>query len=221
MATIIKRESQLHASGTEMRKVAYDLHDLASEGDAYLQQVRAEAAKIVQQAEQDAAAIRQQAEVAGKQAAEAAIERILDEKVAKQMKTLTPALSSAVQQIEDSRQDWLRHWESAATQLACVIAARIVRTELKTQPDIALEWIQEALQMCAGAADITLRLHPNDLETLGEQVRQLTEVFHPVGTAKIVGDPAITSYGCRLETEFGSIDQQLETQLERLHQELS
>ena len=221
MATIIKRESQLHASGTDTRKVAYDFNDLSNQGDAYLQHIRAEAGKIIQQAEEDAATIRQNAEVAGKQAAEAAIERILDDKVAKQMTTLTPALSSAVQQIEDSRQDWLRHWEASATRLACAIAARITRRELKTQPEIALEWVRDALQMCAGAAEITLRLHPNDFETLGEQVRQLTEVFHPVGAAKIVADPDITIYGCRLETEFGSIDQQLETQLERLQQELS
>ena len=50
MATIIKRESQLCASGTEMRKVAYDLNDLASQGDNYLQEVRTEAAAIIQQA---------------------------------------------------------------------------------------------------------------------------------------------------------------------------
>ena len=221
MATIIKRESQLHASGPEMRKVAYDLTDLASQGDVYLLEVRAEAAKIVQQAEQEAAVIRQDAEVAGKQAAEAAIERILDEKVAKQMKTLTPALASAVQQIEDSRQDWLRHWESSATQFACAIAARIVRRELQQQPEIALEWIQEALQMCAGAAEITVRLHPGEHETLGDQVGQLAEVFHPAAKAKIVADASLSVGGCRIETEFGSIDQQLETQLDRLQQELS
>ncbi len=221
MATIIKRESQLHASGTELRKVAYDLTDLESQGDTYLHEVRAEAAKIVQEAEQEAATIRQEAEAAGKQAAEAAIERILDEKVAKQMKSLTPALASAVKQIEDSRQDWLRHWESSATRLACDIAARIIRRELQSQPEIALQWVQEALQMCAGAAEITVRLHPSDHETLGEQVRQLTEVFHPVAKANIVADASLSVSGCRIETEFGSIDQQLETQLERLQQELS
>jgi len=201
--------------------MAYDLTDLAGQGDAYLLEVRAEAVKITQQAEQEAAVIRQEAEAAGKQAAEGAIERILDEKVAKQMKTLTPALASAVQQIEDSRQDWLRHWESSATRLACDIAARIVRRELQTEPEIALQWVQEALQMCAGAAEITVRLHPSDHETLGEQVRQLTEVFQPVATAKIVADASLSVSGCRIETEFGSIDQQLETQLERLQQELS
>ena len=221
MATIIKRDSHLYASGSELRTVAYDLTDMATQGDAYLEEVRAEAAKIVKEAEKDAAKIRQEAEVAGKQAAEAAIERILDEKVAKQMKTLTPALASAVQQVEDSRQDWLRHWESSATQFACAIAARIVRRELQAEPEIALEWVQESLQMCAGAAEITVRLHPSDYETLGDQVRQLAEVFSPAAATKIVADASLTLSGCRVETEFGSIDQQLETQLERLQQELS
>ena len=221
MATIIKRESQLFASGTELRNVAFDLADMTAQADVYLQEVRAEAAKIVQQAEKEAADIRQQAELAGKQAAEAAIERILDEKVAQQMKTLTPALSSAVQQIEDSRQDWLRHWESSATRLACAIAARIVRRELTAEPEIALEWVREALQMCAGAAEITVRLHPTDHETLGNQVSQLVEVFIPTAQANIVADSSLAVGGCRIETEFGAIDQQLETQLERLQQELS
>jgi len=221
MATIIKRESPLHASGFELRRVAYDLTDLSSQGDVYLHEVRAEASKIIKQAQQEAKKIRQEAEAAGKLAAEAAIERILNEKVSKQMQTLTPALASAVGQIEDSRQAWLRHWESSATHFACAIAARIIRREIQKEPTIALQWVQEALQMCAGASEITVRLSPSDHETLGEQVSQLAKVFHPVATANIVSDPAITVGGCRIETEFGSIDQQLETQLERIQQELS
>ena len=87
------------ASGTAFRHVAYDLTDMAAEADGYLGGVRREAPKIVEQARREAAAIRQQAEAAGRRAAEEAIERILDEKVAKQMKTLTPALQAAVAQI--------------------------------------------------------------------------------------------------------------------------
>ena len=221
MATIIKREAQQYASGVETRNVAYDLTDLAGQADVYLEEVRAEAAKIVKQAEQDAAKIREESEAAGRRAAEAAVERVLDEKVAKQMKTLIPALAAAVQQIEDSRQDWLRHWELSATRLACDIAGRIVRRELETKPEIALDWISEALQMCAGSAEITVRLSPNDHETLGPQVRQLTEVFHATAESHIVQDPSISPGGCRIETAFGAVDNQLETQLERLQEELS
>ncbi len=220
MATIIKRESQQQASGNELRGIAYDLSDMASQADVYLQEVRGEAAKIVQQAEQEAAEIRKQSEAAGRKAAEAAIERILDEKVAKQMKTLTPALAEAVQQVKDSRQEWLRHWDASATQLACAIAAKIVRRELKAEPEIALEWVQESLRMCAGAANITIRMHPADYKTLGGQVEELAKVFHPAAPANIVADASMTGGGCRVETEFGSIDQQLETQLKRLAEEM-
>lgn len=221
MATIIKMETQTHPSGTPLRRVAYDLRDFSGQADDYLDRVRAEAAKIVLQAKQEAGKIRAQAEQAGRQAAEEAIEKLLDDKVAKQMRTLTPALQTAVAQIVDSQADWQRHWEKSIVELACAFAKRLVRRELKQQPEIALEWIREALQLAGGAAEITLRLHPHDLITLQTQVEQLAAVFSPAAPARIVGDETISLGGCRLETQFGSIDQQLETQLTRISEELS
>jgi len=221
MATIIKRESESYPSGTRMSAMALDMVDMSGQANYYLEGVRTEAVKIVEQANEEAAAVRQQAEQAGRQAAEAAIERILDEKVAQQMKTLTPALAAAVKQIEDSRQEWLRVWESRTVQLACSIARRIIHRELGQQPELSLEWIAEALRLCAGTAEITVKLHPSDHATLSGQVSRLAEEFHPAAPAKIVADEAVTVGGCRVETQFGSIDQQIETQLERIAQELS
>jgi flagellar assembly protein FliH len=221
MATIIKSSTQAHATGTPLRQVAYDLSDFSGQADDYLARVRTEAAKIVMQAKQEAEKIRAQAEQAGRKAAEAAIEKILDEKVAKQMISLTPALNAAVSQIVDSRADWQRHWESAIVQIACGIAKRIVRRELTQEPELTLEWIREALTLAGGAEEITLRLHPNDLATLRSQVEQLALTFSPISPARIVADEKISQGGCRLDTRFGSIDQQLETQLARIAQELS
>lgn len=204
-----------------MSGLALDMSDMSGQADQYLDSVRSEAVKIVDQAKQEAAAVRKQAEQAGQQAAEAAIERILDEKVAKQMQTLTPALAAAVKQVEDSRQEWLQVWESRTVQLACSIAQRIIRRELGQQPELSLEWIAEALRLCSGTAQITVKLHPSDHATLGAQVTRLAEEFHPAAPANIVADEAVTAGGCRVETEFGSIDQQIETQLERVAQELS
>jgi len=226
MATIIKRESQHYetssATGPDktIRGVAYDLFNLENQANSYLGAMRSKALKIIQEAQDEADQIRSRAEEAGRKAAQEAIERILDEKVAKQMTTLTPALAAAVKQIEDSRQQWLRHWETSAIQLACSMAARIVRRELESQPEIAQDWIEEALRLSASAAEITVRLHPSDLETLGSQVSQLAEVFRPAAPTKVVADESISSGGCRVETQFGSIDQQIETQLTRIAQEL-
>jgi flagellar assembly protein FliH len=221
MATIIKPESSQRHSGTAFRQVAYDLTDMAAAADDYLRGVRHEAAKIVEQSRRDAAVVRQQAEEAGRRAAEEAIERILDEKVAKQMKTLTPALQSAIEQIRDAKQEWRRYWESAATALAAAMAGRLVRGELTRRPEISLEWVREALELAAGSGEIAIHLHPDDCQILERQVQTLAEVMHPTATVRLVPDEAVSAGGCRIVTEFGSVDMQLETQLERIKQELS
>jgi flagellar assembly protein FliH len=221
MATIIKTHVPEQLSGTAFRAVAYDLTDMAAQADGYLGTVRGQAAQIVEQAKRDAAAIRQQAEAAGRCAAEQAIDRILDEKVAQQMKTLTPALQSAVRQVEDSKQAWLRQWESAAVDLALAIAKRLVQGELARRPEISLQWIRESLELAAGSGDVTIRLNPADEQTLRRQVEQLAGAFSPLATVNVIADAAISPGGCRLNTEFGVIDKQLDTQLDRIKEELS
>ncbi len=204
-----------------LRGAAYHLKDMASQADDYLTKVRQEAAQIIGQARQEAEAIRLQAEQAGRQVAQEAIEKILDEKVAQQMQALVPALDSAVAQIIDSKQQWLQHWETSIVKLSTSIAAHIIRRELKTEPELPLEWIREALQLAAGSADVSIHLHPNDLETLRGEVDRLVALFCPLATGRILADPSITAGGCRVETQFGTIDVQLETQLARVEQELT
>ena len=220
MATIIKRELHQHASGTSLRGTAYNLVDMAGRADEYLDQVRQEAAKIVAEAEQEATSIRMQAQEDGRAEAEAAVDRLLNEKVAEQMGSLRPALESAVRQIEDARQDWMRHWEQSAVALASAIAGRIVRKQLGEAPEISMEWIREALQMTAGSSQVVVRLNPNDLEALRAQIEQVVGAFRPLASARLEPDESISPGGCRVETEFGSVDQQLETQLDRIAEEL-
>jgi flagellar biosynthesis/type III secretory pathway protein FliH len=221
MATIIKPNAVEHASGAAFRGVAYDLTDMAAQAEGYLGDVRRRAAEIVEQARREAAAIRQDAEAAGRRAAEQAIERILDEKVARQMKTLTPALQAAVKQVEESRQDWLQRWESAAIELAAAIAGRLVRGELGRRPEISKAWVREALELAAGSGEVTIRLNPADHQTLHKQLPQLASAFAPLATVKAATDDLISPGGCQLVTEFGVVDMQLEAQLERIKEELA
>lgn len=221
MATIIKPNSPQYPSGSAVRDVAYRLSDMEQQADEYLHSVRAEAVKIIEQARAEADRIRQQAQVAGRQAAEEAVERILEQKVAARMTTLLPALEAAVQQVVDARHDWLRHWETRAVELAARIAERIVRSELTRRPELPAEWIAEALQLAAGSGDVTIRLHPDDYDTLAGQVAQLAEVFAPLAAARLQIDANLHPGGCRVETAYGHVDHQLETQLARIAAELS
>lgn len=201
--------------------VSFNFDDMTQKANQYLDEVRKQAAGILQQAKQDAAAIRAKAEEEGKQAALKAVERILDDKVAKQLATLLPALDKAVAGVVDARQAWLAHWERSAVHVAAAMAARIARRELERVPEITVALVREALELAAGSQDVAVHLNPDDHLALGRQVEQLTARVARLGKVKIIADPAVSRGGCRVETHFGSIDQQFETQLARIEQELT
>ncbi|MEX2170844.1 MAG: FliH/SctL family protein [Pirellulales bacterium] len=222
MATIIRRDRDREsAPGLIVRGVAFSFDEFSHKAEHYLADVRGEAARIVQDAKRDAEAIRRQAEHDGRSAAEQAAHRVLDEKVSRQMATLGPALESAVAQLVDARGVWLDHWQNCAIQLAAAMAERVVRRELQQRPEIAIQWVREALELAAGATEVVIHLHPADLEGLGSQIDQIAETFSGLAPARVRADENIARGGCVVHTKFGAIDQQISTQLDRLVFELN
>jgi flagellar assembly protein FliH len=222
MATIIRKDEQHPtASGSSVQAIAFSFGDIRGQADIYLEMVRGEAAKIVQQAHKDAEQIRRKAEAAGRAAAQSAIDRMLEEKVAKRMDTLIPALERTAAQLDDAKGDLLRHWEQSATSVATAIAERVIRRELAQEPAIALDIIAEALRLAAGTSEITVHVNATDYEHFGKQIERLAETVCHVAPSQIVADEKITAGGCRVTTRYGEIDQQIEAQLRRIEEELS
>ena len=221
MATVIRNHG-LQSSSTDrsVRTVAFNFEDMNDRASEYLETVRREAAKIVQQAHQQAEGIRKQAEIAGRAAAEAAAQQALDEKIGRQMETIFPVLEQLIAELGDAKADWLRHWEESAVTVAAEIAQRVIRRELERRPEIALDWVSEALRLAAGGSDITLRLNPTDHENLGSHVARIAQSLCHLAPTDIVADPTVTPGGCIVDTRFGQIDQQIESQLARIQDEL-
>ena len=199
------------------RDVPFNFDDLAAEASHYLTEARAEAAQIVAQAQQQAESIRQQAAEAG---AQAAVETV-GQMVAEQLSPALSALQQAAADLQRAKQAWLSHWESSAVHLSAAIAARIIRGELHRRPEITLALVREALELAAGSPVVRLHLHPDDHESLGTEVRALIGSMSALGRAEITADATIGRGGCRVETRFGTIDQQFESQLKRIEEELT
>ena len=216
MAGIIKAGSQR----TSTQPASGAVFNFADMGETYLSKVQGEANKIIEEARTEAAKIRSQAAEDGRRAAMQAVEATLRNKVEKQLASIVPALKQAVSSILDARQAWQRHWEQHALKLSTAIAGRIVRREVQRVPLITVELVREALQLAAGNERITLRLNPEDHATLQDHITRLTSEMSSLAETRVVSDPSITAGGCRVETEFGSIDQQLEAQLARITEEL-
>ncbi len=217
MASIIRAAGphRVSESGT------FNLDDLSDKARRWIDQVRGEAGEILAHAEKEAAAVRAKAEEQGRQAAIEAAERVLDQKVGKQLETLLPALQKAVAGIVEARADFLRGWERNIVHLATAIAARVIRREVERQPDLPLALVREALDLAAGSPHVQLQLHPADLAALGAQVERLTKETSRLGNVEIVADPQVSQGGCRVLTRHGAIDERVESQLVRIEEELT
>ncbi len=216
MAGIIKAsESSEPAAAGVLRAFQFD-----DVGQSYVGRVRSEAAKIIADARREAVQIKTKATEEGRQAALQMVEASLRTRLDQQLKNVVTALQQAATAIEQSRHAWQQHWERHAVELAAAIAARLCRRELLRQPEITLAWVRESLELAAGSAQITLRLNPQDHALLAERVEAIAQQVASLGTTQVVADAAITPGSCRVDTEFGSLDQQIEAQLARITQEL-
>lgn len=217
MAGIIKAGGRTNV-GSGAPALAYQFDDM---GNAYLAKVKAEATAIITEARAEAARIKTQATEEGRKAGLQAADATLKAKVDGQLQSIVPALQQAVQSILQTRQAWQRKWEQHSLRVALAIAQRIIRREAAQEPQITLDLIREALELGAGNEQVTLRLNPADVATLGDRIEKLTTALGKLAPSTIVADPAVTAGGCRVDTEFGSIDQQFEAQMARIAEELT
>lgn len=217
MATIIKAAGPFRSQ----EGGAFNFEDVSVRAHSYLDKIRLQASEIIAQAHKDADAIRRKAEEDGRQAAIQAVEKVMEQKVGKQLATLLPAVRQAADQLIQARHAWLTHWEKAAVHLSARIASRVIRKELDRDPQIPVALVKEALELASGSADIQVRMHPDDVAALGAHVQTIVQEVGREGTARVVADPGISPGGCRLDTRFGVIDQQIESQLKRIEEELT
>ena len=219
MATIIKSGREF-TSGHDVRAAVFNLTDMSDQANQYLGGVRQQAAQLVAEANREAEEIRQRAEAAGREAAMREVEKKIQQQIARQLSTVLPAIGKLVQTFDLSQQAWHAQWEQGVVRLATAIAARVIRREVQQTPQITLEWISESLQLITSQRKLTVRLHPEDYAALRNEVETLAAQLRGLAPTEIVADQDVSRGGCRLDTESGSIDQQIESQLQRIEEEL-
>jgi flagellar assembly protein FliH len=220
MAAILKADGSTSRPASP-QAVAFNFADMTSKAQDYLGDVRAEAAKIIAQAQQQANQIREQAKIDGRKDALVQAEQSMQAKVAQQLQFLVPAVQEAVVEVQRERKAWVARWEQNAIALAAAIAERVVRREIAAAPQITLDLVREALHLASGMGTLQIRLNPQDYATLEPNLKTLVEQMKQLAPTEIIADAAIAPGGCRVDTQYGSIDQQIHVQLERIRQELA
>lgn len=132
-----------------------------------------------------------------------------------------PVMESLVSQLGGVRQSLLSYWEQNILQIAAAIAHQTIARELPRITELPLDLLREALDLAVGSAVVKIRMNPDDLQELRGQAESLLKEYSQITSAELIEDPRVTKGGCIVESSVGTIDQRLESRLERIIKELS
>ena len=143
-----------------------------------------------------------------------------DQLTQERLSTLMPAMETVIENLVSAENMFVSRWEEGALQVAAAIAQQAIVRELPNMLDVPLKLLREALELAVGSVRLKIRMSPQDIESLGNEIETVVRQIAPVAETEITADMRISPGGCYLETSQGTIDQRIESRLERIVSEL-
>jgi flagellar assembly protein FliH len=120
----------------------------------------------------------------------------------------------AIEAFQTERDEYFRRIEPEVVQLALAIAKKILHRESQIDPLLLTGLVHVALEKVDAGARVRLKVHPADTQFWNEFFARSGEAIRP----ELSGDPSLQSGECTLESEVGSTQISLETQLKEIEQ---
>lgn len=221
MAGVIKAGSQQANQQTQSSKPYFHLEDLEQRGNQYLEDVRKQADQILKDAQREAQKLRIRTIADAKKEALENARNLMNDELQRKLAEVDPMVKSTLAQVAQQIQAWQQEWENRTVALAVGIAEKVIGQQLTQTPEIVLNQIEQALRLAGTQDRMELRIHPQDIEEFKITIEKLIENLGDLATTVMVPDETIQPGGCVVRARYGSIDAQLETQIQRIGEELS
>jgi flagellar assembly protein FliH len=121
-------------------------------------------------------------------------------------------LTQTLEELTTVRAEMIHQTERQMVQLALAVARRIVHREVSLDQDLLVAMARVALERLGESARVTVRLHPGEFEaTAAARAAAWT------GTSvQVVADARVGRGGCRVESDFGTMDAGVDAQIQEL-----
>ena len=223
MATILKGD-RAGQSSTSAHPIAFNVEDVQERARAYLAEIQQQAARIVEEANRRSVDITKTAHQAGLDSGrgefDEQVERHAQHISDQRCKTAIAACEATVQRLASETTEWLANWRNLTVELAARMAEKLVRRSMKDNEEVLRVWLEEAIIAMRDARELRILVNPDDFSVAGRFLQNLTKMIPQAAQIEVIPDPEISLGGCVVRSMHGFIDQQLETQLQRLVEQL-
>jgi flagellar assembly protein FliH len=138
----------------------------------------------------------------------------------KEFAAAVAALKAAAIEIEARRFDLEADGLREVVQLAAAIARKVTKRQGMIDEQVLADNLTEAMKLAVGAADVRVAIHPSQRATLTQVLPQLRTDWPALKHIELVDDAGISPGGCRVFTRGGVVDADLDTQLNRVINDL-
>ncbi len=139
-------------------------------------------------------------------------ERAGAEAAARRAEPMMRRLAQTLEEVSAVRTDMIRQTERQMVELALAVARRVLHREVSLDRDLLIAMARVALDRLGDTGLVTVRLHPDD-----HAATVAASAANWAGTnVTVVGDASVPKGGCRIESDFGSLDAGVDAQIREL-----
>ncbi len=218
--TITAPEPQVTANG----ECAAGLAPAVEGGDAgdqppqdpilVLEAAQQEASRIVAEAEATALEVVEGARAEGYQSGyEAGIAAAEEE-----MRQRLQSIAAIAANVTVDKAALVKECESAITNLVIETAQKVIVREISLDRSIIVKIVASALERVVGQAILRIRVSPDDYELVRQYWTERQGPEDSQSPTEIIADKRVKAGGCIIDTQGGTIDAQIDTQLAEIKQ---
>ncbi|MGE5588580.1 MAG: FliH/SctL family protein [Clostridia bacterium] len=137
-------------------------------------------------------------------------------RVMERAKEFLEYLESLVRGVAETAENAVRAAEDTVALLAIEVAEKILRHEVSIDGSVVLEMVRESVEKAKAGGSIKIRVSAWDLDRVKDFRDELIKIADDVESIEIIEDPRVEPGGCIVDTEFGSVDARLGTQLREI-----
>ncbi len=136
------------------------------------------------------------------------------------LQRLQAEVQEFLERLRQQSEAYLHQAEQGMLELALETVRKVVKEELRLHPEHALQMVRETLKRIKTFGEVRVRVNPLDLSQVRQHRTELLAVLDEVPQIEIVEDRRVEQGTCVIETDHGTYDARLSTQLAEIERAL-
>ena len=186
-----------------------------------------EAANIIEKAKAEAAQIIADAQAQSGRTENEARQKGYDEghqegyeKGAAEVDRLIERMHKILEAVMQRREEILQETESQIVELVILMARKVIKILSENQKNVIMANTMAALKKVRTRGKVTLRVNIEDVKLTTEHTDEFIKHIENVENITVLEDSSVEKGGCIVETDFGSIDARISSQLSELENKI-